>query len=59
MEYEIPEEGELLDESNNPSLENTIRQSVENQSSVKPTDYPLKDRKMQKALLIPEEADAA
>ena len=59
MEYEIAEEGELLDRSNNPSLDNNTRQAIENQSSVKPKDYPREKRKMQKAELIPEEADKA
>jgi hypothetical protein len=57
MEYEISEEGELLDESNNPSLDNHTRQAIRNQSSVRPKDYPRDNRKMQKAELIPEEAD--
>lgn len=56
MEYEIEEEGELLDDSNNPSLDHSTRQAIKNQSSVKPQDYPLKDRAMQKAELIPEES---
>ena len=56
MEYEIAEEGELLDESNNPSLDNHTKRAIENQSSVKPEDYPREKRKMQKAELIPEEA---
>jgi hypothetical protein len=59
MEYEIEEEGELLDESNNPSLDHSTKQAIKNQSSVKPEDYPLADRKLQKAELIPEEAPKA
>jgi hypothetical protein len=59
MEYEIEEEGELLDESNNPSLDHHTKQAIKNQSSVKPEDYPREKRKMQKAELIPEEADKA
>lgn len=59
MEYEIPEEGELLDESNNPSLDHATRQAIENQSSVKPGDYPAEKRAMQKAELVPEEAEPA
>jgi hypothetical protein len=53
MEYEIAEEGELLDESNNPSLDHHSKQAIKNRSSVTPK------RRMQKAELIPEEADKA
>lgn len=59
MEYEISEEGELLDESNNPSLDHATKQAIENQSSVKPNEYPREKRKMQKAELIPGEAENA
>ena len=59
MEYEIAEEDELLDESNNPSLGHQTKQAIENQSSVKPSDYPREKRKMQKAELIPGEAQDA
>jgi hypothetical protein len=56
MEYEISEEAELLCRSNNPSLDYHTKQAIENQSSVKPEQYPREERKMQKAALIPEEA---
>lgn len=59
MEYEISEEGELLDESNNPSLDHATRQAIGDRSSVRPSDYPRENRKMQKALLIPEEVERA
>ena len=59
MEYELTEEDGLFDESNNPSLEHHTKQAIENQSSVKPKDYPPEKRNMQKAELIPDEADDA
>jgi hypothetical protein len=59
MEYEIEEEGELLDESNNPSLDHHAKQAIENPFSVNPKDYPPEKRRMQKAEVIPEEADKA
>ena len=57
MEYEIPDEGEdaLFDDSTNPSLKHEDQQAIRNQSSVRPEDYPAEKRKLQKAVLIPEE----
>jgi hypothetical protein len=55
MEYEIEEEGELLDESNNPSLDPSARPAI-GASGGKPPGDP---RKLQKGERIPEEADAA
>jgi hypothetical protein len=60
MEYEI-EEGEhaLFDDSTNPSLKYEHRQATRHQSSVRPEDYPAEKRRMQKAVLIPDEEDQA
>lgn len=59
MEYEIAEEGELLDSSNNPSLDNHARQAIENQTSARPKDYQRDKHKRQQATLIPEEGGKA
>jgi hypothetical protein len=53
MEYELEEEGELLDESNNPSLDHSTKPSARRE-----TRAP-RDRSPQKAMLIPEEATKA
>ena len=51
MEYEIAEEGWLLDASNNPSLDNHTRPAIASWSRPKP--------KKRKAEPIPEEAETA
>jgi hypothetical protein len=53
MEYEIEEEGELLDESNNPSLDHAAKPVFASWS--KPKDK----RNTQTGERIPEEADPA
>jgi hypothetical protein len=55
MEYEIDDESRLFDDSTNPSLDHATAQAIENQSSVKPRDYPAEKRKLQRAVVIPEE----
>ena len=55
MEYEICGEERLFDDSTNPSLDNSTAQAIENQSSVRPSDYPAAKRKTQRAVVIPEE----
>lgn len=55
MEYEIEDESRLFDDSTNPSLKHEDRRARRKQSSVSPQDYPEETRRMQKALLIPEE----
>jgi hypothetical protein len=56
MEYEIEEEGELLDESNNPSLDHSARPVIGAAWGKPQQPDP---RKLQKAERIPEESDAA
>ena len=58
MEYEIEDDEALFDESTNPSLKHEHRQAIENQSSVRPGDYPKKKRRLQEAEVIPEEEPA-
>ena len=59
MEYEIEHEDLLFDDSTNPSLKHEDRQATRHQSSVRPEDYPAEKRRMQKALVIPEEEPTA
>ena len=59
MEYEIEHEDLLFDDSTNPCLKHEDRQANRHQSSVRPEDYPDEKRRMQKALVIPEEDPAA
>ena len=55
MEYEICDEERLFDESTNPSLKYEDKRAMRHQSSVRPSDYPAKDRREQTAVVIPEE----
>jgi hypothetical protein len=57
MEYEISDEDRLFDDSTNPSLKHDHAQAIRNQSGARPQGDPADKRKMQKAVVIPEEED--
>lgn len=57
MEYEIAEEGELLDRSNNPSLD--CREHIRPSPLIVAIPALRRSSSLQKAELIPEEAERA
>jgi hypothetical protein len=57
MEYEMPDEDVLFDDSANPSQKPRPRQAARNQPPPHPGDYLVERKRRQKAELIPEEEE--